>query len=198
MAENAVRSARRAYRCYPAPKFDPLESRDLKRLARRWASNRRAEQQPGIVVRIGGLADKRMMFGYSPWLKYDIWQPAKRRARPRLMFRGLQEIVLRASVFIRANAGPDLREADSRQGVADIPRGAPCGEKPAREARFPEARIDEAAVSCHLRNTRRRLVYWMATVGCAQATVSGGDWMKKSEVARRYGRRDAVNGGRRS
>ena len=91
MAENAVRSARRAYGCYSAPKFDPLESRDLKRLARRWASNRRAEQQPGIVVRIGGLADKRMMSGYSPWLKYDIWQPAKRRARPWLMFRGLQD-----------------------------------------------------------------------------------------------------------
>ena len=31
-------------RCYSAPKFDPLESRDIKRLARRWASNRRAEQ----------------------------------------------------------------------------------------------------------------------------------------------------------
>ena len=46
MAEYAVRSARRAYGCYSAPKFDPLESRSLKRLAPRWALNRRAEQQP--------------------------------------------------------------------------------------------------------------------------------------------------------
>ena len=139
MAENAVRSARRAYGCYSAPKFDPLESRDLKRLTPRWASNRRAEQQPDIVVRIAGLADKRMMSGYSPWLKYDIWQPAKRRARPWLMFRGLQDRP-RGPLF-SSEPMPALTsgEADSRQGVADIPRGAPCGDKRAREARFKDA-----------------------------------------------------------
>ena len=105
MAENAVRSARRAYGCYSAPKFDPLESRDLKRLARRWASNRRAEQQPGIVVRIGGLADKRMMSGYSPWPTYREGRHAGTSRHGRLAFprRGSMRLPFHATYGTRVD-----------------------------------------------------------------------------------------------